>query len=141
MKKIFGFCIAAAVLFASGYWFGSARAVRAAENRVFEMRTYTASAGKLEALKARFRNHTIRLFEKHGMTNIGYWVPLDEPKSANTIVYLLAYKDRATAKAAWDAFRTDPEWVKARTDSEKDGKLTDKTESVFLAPTDFSQMK
>ena len=86
----------------------------AAEDRVFEMRTYYTHEGKLPDLLARFKNHTVKLFEKHGMTNIGYWVPLDEPKSKNTLVYILAYPSRDAAKKAWDAFRVDPEWIKAR---------------------------
>ena len=109
-----------------------------AENRVFEMRTYYTAEGKLENLLTRFRDHTTRLFEKHGMQNIGYWVPKDKP---NTLVYILAYKDEAAAKAAWDAFRQDPEWVKARTASEVNGKLVDKVESVFMRPADFSKIK
>jgi hypothetical protein len=140
-KRLIGCSLAAMTVFAAGYWFGNAQGVRAASDRVFELRTYTAAPGKMEALKTRFRDHTIRMFEKHGITNIGYWVPMDEPKSANTLMYILAYKDRAAAKVQWNAFATDPEWVKARTDSEKDGKLTEKAESLFLTPADFSQMK
>src|SRR6266498_318485 len=88
-----------------------------AENRVFEMRTYTTNEGKLDALLARFRDHTTRLFEKHGMTNIGYWVPKDEPLSKNTLVYILAYPSREAAKKSWDAFRSDPDWQKVQKES------------------------
>lgn len=141
MKRILGTFAAAAAVFSSGYWLGNVRTARADADRVFELRTYTATPGNLEALKTRFRDHTIRLFNKHGMTSIGYWVPMDEPNSANTLIYLLAHKDRESAAAAWTAFRADPEWVKARADSEKNGRITEKVESVFLTPTDFSQMK
>ena len=111
-------------------------------NRVFEMRTYTAAPGKFEALKSRFRDHTIKLFEKHGMTNIGYWVPMDQPASENTLVYILAYPSREAAKKSWDAFRADPAWQAVVKESQKDGTLLAKPpDSVFLNPADFSQIK
>lgn len=109
--------------------------------RVYELRTYTTPEGKLGDLQARFRNHTVKLFEKHGMTNIGYWVPQDAPLSQNTLIYVLAHKDRETAKQSWAAFGKDPDWVKARTASEVNGRLTTQVVSVFMDPTDFSQMK
>lgn len=117
--------------------------VHAAANRVFEIRTYTAAPGKLEALKARFRNHTVKIFEKHGMTNIGYWVPQDAPLKDNTLIYVLAHESREAAAKSWAAFRTDPDWVKARAESEKDGALTAQggVTSVFVDPTDFSAIK
>jgi hypothetical protein len=111
--------------------------------RVFEMRTYTAAPGKFAALQSRFRDHTLRIFEKHGMQNIGYWIPAGAPNSENTIVYILAHKDREAAKKSWAAFGADPEWQKVRTASmAPDGaSLTTKIESVFLNPTDYSPMK
>jgi hypothetical protein len=113
------------------------------KGRVFELRTYTAPEGKLGELQARFRNHTVKLFEKHGMTNIGYWVPQDAPNSQNTLIYILAHKDRETAKQSWAAFGKDPEWVKARTASEANGRLTTQggVVSVFMDPVDFSRLK
>ena len=113
----------------------------AADNRVFELRTYTTLPGKLPDLLARFRDHTTKLFEKHGMQNIGYWVPKDAPRSENTLIYLLAHSSREAAKKSWDAFRADPDWQKAAKASEANGKLVDKVESVFLDPTDFSKIK
>ena len=113
----------------------------AAETRIFEMRTYTSVEGKLEDLLARFRNHTTRFFEKHGMTNVGYWVPKDEPLSKNTLIYLLSHTSRDAAKKSWDGFRADPEWLKARDASEKNGKIVDKVTSVFMDATDFSKLK
>ena len=110
-------------------------------NRVFEIRTYTAAEGKLPALTARFRDHTVKLFEKHGMTNIGYWTPQDAPLSQTTLIYVLAHQSREAAKKSWDGFRNDPEWQKAKAESEKNGALTTKVESVFADPTDFSPMK
>ena len=112
-----------------------------AENRVFEMRTYTTVDGRLDALLTRFRDHTTKLFEKHGMTNIGYWVPQDAPLSKNTLVYVLAYPSREAAKKSWDAFRTDPVWQKAQKESEVSGKIVDHVVSVFMDPADFSKIK
>lgn len=111
------------------------------KGRVYELRTYTTPEGKLGDLQARFRNHTVKLFEKHGMTNIGYWVPQDAPLSQNTLIYVLAHKDRETAKQSWAGFGKDPDWVKARTASEVNGRLTTQVVSVFMDPADFSQLK
>jgi hypothetical protein len=113
----------------------------AAADRVFEFRTYTAMPGKMEALKSRFRDHTIKSFQKNGITSIGYFIPQDAPLSENTIMYLLAYPSRDAAKASWAKFNADPEWVKAKTESEKDGKLVEKVVSVYADPADFSQIK
>jgi NIPSNAP len=116
----------------------------AKDSRVFEMRTYYAAPGKLEDLQARFRNHTVKLFEKHGMTNIGYWVPVNEKTgqpSGNTLVYILAYPSLEARQKSWDGFRTDPAWDTARNESEKNGKLLEKIDSVFLKPTDYSAIK
>lgn len=113
-----------------------------AANRVFELRTYTANPGKFEALKTRFRDHTIRLFEKHGITSIGYWIPVDPPKSENTLIYIIAYPSMEAAKKNWQAFQNDPDWKKAASDSQKDGPiLAGRPESVFMMPADFSQIK
>ena len=113
----------------------------AAAERVFEIRTYTTPPGKLEALKTRFRDHTVQIFNKHGMTSVGYWVPQDAPLSQNTLIYILAHQSREAATKSWADFRADPDWVKATAESEKDGPLTTKVESVFANPTDFSAIK
>jgi len=112
-----------------------------ASNRVFEIRTYTAAPGKLDALKARFRDHTIAIFNTHDMKSIGYWVPQDAPLSQNTLIYILEHPSRDAAKKNWAAFQSDPEWVKARDASQVDGKLVEKVDSVFADPTDFSPIK
>src|SRR5208337_4495040 len=112
-----------------------------AQNRVYELRTYTAVDGKLEAVKARFRDHTIALFKRHGMESIGYFVPQDPERSKNTLIYILAHPSREAAEKNWAAFRADPDWVKAKADSEAAGPIVLKTESVFLTPTDFSMLK
>ncbi|MBM3725360.1 MAG: NIPSNAP family protein [Acidobacteria bacterium] len=112
-----------------------------AQQRVYELRTYYTHPGKLENLLARFRNHTTRIFEKHGMINVGYWVPQDEPARKNTLIYVISHKSRDAAKQSWDAFRKDPEWIAARDASEKDGKIVEKVEAVFMDPVDFSKLK
>ena len=112
--------------------------------RVFELRTYTASPGRLDALNARFRDHTLALFKRHGMEVVGFWMPIDkdkDPAAADKLVYLLAFKSRAAAADAWKAFAADPAWVAARSASEVDGRLTAKVESVFFAATDYSPLK
>jgi hypothetical protein len=112
------------------------------DSRCFEMRTYYAAPGKLEALNARFRDHTCALFKKHGMENIGYWIPTDKAKGAeNTLVYIIAHKNREEAKKSWAAFASDPEWKKAQQASEVDGNLVSKVESVYLGATDYSLIK
>jgi hypothetical protein len=114
----------------------------APDSGAFELRTYTAAPGKLDALHARFRNHTNRLFAKHGMKIVGFWVPSDKDKGAdNTLVYLLRYPDRAAREKAWEDFRKDPAWIAARDASEANGKLVDKVDSVMLTATDYSPMK
>jgi hypothetical protein len=109
--------------------------------RVFELRTYTCNEGKLPDLLARFRNHTMAIFEKHGMTNIAYWVPEDAPASQNTLIYVIAHASREAAKKNWEEFGKDPEWQKVQKESEANGKIVSKVESVFMDPTDFSPMK
>ena len=106
--------------------------------RVFEMRTYITHDGKLDDLQARFRNHTTKFFEKHGMTNVGYWVPRDQP---NTLVYILAYPSKDAATKAGDGFRKDEGWIAARTASEANGPIVAKVISVFMDPTNFSGLK
>jgi NIPSNAP len=113
-----------------------------AGDRVFELRTYTAAPGKLDALNARFRDHTIALFKKHGMEVVGFWEPVDKEAGAGEkLVYLLAHPSRAAAEANWKAFREDPDWVKVKSESEAGGALTSKIESVFLAGTGYSPLK
>jgi hypothetical protein len=110
--------------------------------RVFEMRTYYTHPGRLDALNKRFREHTCKLFEKHGMELIGFWTPQDEKDGkADTLVYLLAFPSRDAAKESWKAFGEDPDWKKARAESEADGPIVKKVVSVFLDPTDYSRIK
>lgn len=118
---------------------GSARAQ--APERVFEIRTYTAAEAKLEALHSRFRDHTLRIFQKHGMTSIGYFKPQDAPLSQNTLIYVLAHPNRDAAKKNWAAFAADPEWQKVAAESQVGGRLVTKVDSVFADPADYSPMK
>jgi NIPSNAP protein len=121
---------------------GPLAAQPAAGGRVFELRTYTTPPGKLDALNTRFREHTLALFKKHGMEVVGFWEPVDKEAGAGEkLVYLLSHQSRAAAEAAWKAFRADPEWLKAKADSEKDGPILLKFESVFLTATDYSPLK
>jgi NIPSNAP len=111
------------------------------DTRSFELRTYVAAPGKLDALLARFRDHTTALFEKHGMENLGYWVAHDpDGGPTETLIYLLAHESRPAAKESWAAFYVDPDWVEAKAASEVGGPLTTSVASVFLAPTDFSAL-
>ena len=126
---------------ALGFWFGRATTASAASNHVFEVRTYTAEPGKLDALHARFRDHTRQIFEKHGMHSVGYWAPMDEPLAQNTLIYILSFPSRDAAKKSWDEFRADPEWQKVQKESEANGKLVDHVVSVFANPLDFSAIK
>jgi hypothetical protein len=112
-----------------------------AADKVYELRTYTTYEGRLDALKARFRDHTIAIFNRHGMTSIGYWVPTDPEKSKNTLIEIIAHPSMDEAKKHWDEFRNDPEWKKVSADSEKDGKIVSHVESVYMTPTDFSKLK
>jgi len=124
-----------------GFQLGRSTTARAAGNHVFEVRTYTAEPGKLDALHARFRDHTVQIFNKHGMTSVGYFAPTDEPLSKNTLIYILEFPSRDAAKKSWDEFRNDPEWQKVQKESEANGKLVTKVESVFAEPTDYSPLK
>lgn len=112
-----------------------------ATDRVFELRTYTAPEGKLDELLARFRNHTLRIFEKHGMTNVGYWIPQDSTLRDNTLIYLLAHPSREAADQAWRNFSADPEWQQVAEESQRDGRILTSVTRVWLDPTDFSPMR
>ena len=118
-----------------------------AGERFFEMRTYIAHVGKLADLHKRFREHTNRLFQKHGMTLVGYWTPVADakgqttPEAANTLVYILAYPSREAREKSWKDFMADPDWQAAYKESHKNGPLVDKVISQFLKPTDYSPIK
>jgi hypothetical protein len=106
--------------------------------RVFELRTYTSHENRLGDVVARFKNHTTRFFERHGITNVGYWIPTDQP---NTLIYIVSHPSREQAKKNWEAFQKDPEWIAAREASMANGPIVVKTQSVFMEPTEFSPIK
>lgn len=110
-------------------------------NRLFELRTYTTHPGKLDALHARFRDHTNRIFTKHGMDLVGYWTPQEDDGAKNTLIYILAYPSRAARDKSWEGFFRDPQWQKVSAESRKDGPIVKKVESKFLIPTDYSPIK
>ena len=109
-----------------------------ASTTVFELRVYHAAPGKLGDLLARFREHTTKLFEKHGMKNVAYWTPVDEPERGNMLVYILQHPSRDAATANWKSFQDDPEWKRVKEESEAHGKLAEKIDSTFMSLTDFS---
>ena len=139
------FVVYSAALLLAGFVAGNLtnRAVVQAQaaNRVFELRTYTAPEGKLTDLHKRFRDHTMRIFQKHGMTNVGYWQPQDEPRASNTLIYIISHPSREAAKASWAAFSADPEWKKVSAESQVNGRIVEKVDSVFMNATDYSPIK
>jgi hypothetical protein len=138
-KKPVLFAFATAV-FVSGFVLGNV--VRAQpEKKVFEMRTYTAPEGKLGDLDKRFRDHTMRIFKKHGMESVGYWHPQDAPDSQNTLIYVISHTSREQAKKNWAEFGADPEWQKVSTESQVNGRIVSKVVSVFMDATDYSPLK
>jgi hypothetical protein len=141
--KILHVLIAIGAALAVGYWFGRTTTAAAAgtNGKVFEIRTYTAEPGKLDALHSRFRDHTLQIFKNHGMHSVAYFAPTDEPMSKNTLTYILSFPSRDAAKKSWEAFRADPEWQKVSKESEVNGKLVTKVDSVFAEATDYSPMK
>jgi hypothetical protein len=127
--------------FVAGQWLDVGDAEAQGRGKVFELRTYTSPDGRLNDLVARFRNDTLRIFEKHGMHNVGYWLPTDAPASSNTLIYILAHDSREAATQSWAAFRADPEWKAVTDRTQANGPIVTKVDSVFLEATDFSPMK
>ena len=109
--------------------------------RVYELRTYYCVPGRLEALHKRFKDHTLKLFEKHGMKNEMYWTPTDPKQKDHVLIYVVSHDSLEAAKKSWDAFRADPDWIKAKDASEKDGKIVDNVVSVYMTATEFSPKK
>jgi hypothetical protein len=128
-------------VFASGFVAGSVVRAQTDSKRVFELRTYTSPEGKLGDLHKRFRDHTMRIFKKHGMENIGYWQPQDPPDSQNTLIYIVSHQSREQAKKNWAEFQADPEWQKVSAESQVNGRIVSKVVSVFMDATDYSPLK
>jgi hypothetical protein len=129
--------IAALILFASPVSAADAPAA----NKVYELRIYKTEPGKLDALHARFRDYTCKLFKKHGIEVIGFWTPAEGDEAKTTLIYIVAFPSVEAQKAAWQAFRADPEWAKAKAESEKEGALAKDVQSKNLKPTDYSPMR
>ena len=110
-------------------------------SRVFELRTYHCAPGKLDALLTRFRDHTMRIFERHGMHNAGYFLPADEPAKGNTLVYIISHASREKADQNWKEFTADPEWQNVKAASEGNGKLVEKIDRDYMTAADFSPLK
>ena len=133
--------ISAAALVPAADLFASAKETIGAApdaSLVYELRVYHCFDGKLPDLHRRFREHTMKIFEKHGMKNIAYWTPMDEPQKSNTLYYIIAHPSREAAAANWKAFGEDPEWQAVQKASETNGKIVEKVDSTFLTLTDFS---
>lgn len=125
-----------------GYRLGQTTTAKAdTSGKVFEIRTYTAPPGKLDALHARFRDHTLSIFKKHGMNSVAYFAPTDEPRSKDTLIYILSFPNRDAATKAWADFRDDPEWQRVSKESEANGRIVAKVDSVFAQATDYSPLK
>lgn len=107
---------------------------------IYEYRVYEAAPGKLEALHARFRNHTLGIFERHGIKNIGYWTSAVGDYS-DRLIYIVAFEDEGQRERAWASFRADPEWNEVRSASEVDGPLTSRIYNSLLSPTDYSPLQ
>jgi hypothetical protein len=110
----------------------------AGADAVYELRIYHVVPGKLDELLARFRDHTMKIFDRHGMKSVAYWTPVDDPHKVNTLVYILQHPSRAAADTNWSAFRDDPEWKSVKAKSEENGKLVEKVDSTYMRLTDFS---
>jgi len=107
---------------------------------VYELRTYTATPGNLDNLLTRFRDHTMRIFEKHGMTNVAYWVPLDPELADDTLIYILRHDSMSAAQASWRAFGSDPEWQEVNEASNRNGPILDSVVRQYMTMTDYSPM-
>ena len=143
--KIFRTGALVALSFAAGSFltarFMKTDTVNAAGGRVFELRVYHTMPGRLPALQARFRDHTISIFNKHHMTSIGYWTPQDAPLKDNELIYIISHPSREEAKKNWAEFGADPEWKEVAKASEADGKIVEKVDSTYMDPTDYSMLK
>jgi hypothetical protein len=144
MKKIFllaALCVTPLLALASDPAAAAPASVSVArDSRCFELRTYYPAPGKFEELHKRFRDHTNKLFVKHGMELVAYWVPSDKDKGEK-LIYVLAHKSREAAQKSWKEFMEDPEWKKVHAESEVNGKLVEKVESIYMLATDYSPMK
>jgi hypothetical protein len=143
MKTLFCISVVFGIL-AAGMAMWAAKASAADPNaggKVYELRVYKANPGKLEALHARFRDHTCKLFQKHGIELVGFWTPTQGEDAKDTLIYIVAHPNAEAQKKNFKAFLDDPEWKKAKADSEKDGVLVKKVESTMMKAADYSPIK
>lgn len=140
MKRLATGSVAAGLLLVGRAW-GVADEKAAESEKVFELRTYHCNEGKLDDLHKRFRDHTMKLFEKHGIHNVGYWVPSEGPAAKDTLIYIVSHPSREAAKKNFAAFAADPDWQAAYKRSHENGELVKKIESVFMKATDYSPIK
>jgi NIPSNAP protein len=134
------FIVVTLAAFAAGWSLGQEKK----SSRVYELRTYTTLPGRLPALNKRFAEHTMKLFEKHGMKNEMYWTPLDDERKDNTLIYVVSHDSREAADKSWKAFGADPEWQKVAAESQTEaagGKIVEKVERVWMKLTDYSPGK
>jgi len=131
---------AAAALFVPSLLSASRKATGGAQpaTAVYELRVYHTAPGKLPDLLTRFREHTIKIFDQHGMKSIAYWIPTDEPDKSNTLIYILYHPSREAAAANWKSFQDDPNWKSVKEKSEANGKIVEKVDSTYMALADFS---
>src|SRR5437016_14112546 len=136
MKPLKPLLLVAMLLMAAwvGYATHDAQGGKKVDTRVFELRTYYIHPGRMKAMNARFRDHTNKLLEKHGMKLVGFWTPTKAEDADKQLIYIVEHASEAAAKKSWDTFRADPDWQAARDASEKDGKIVDKVVSTFLQP-------
>lgn len=135
--------VAALTVGLGAFWTGvSVGQERKANTRVYELRTYTALPGRLPALNKRFAEHTLKLFEKHGMRNEMYWIPTDAARKDNTLIYVISHESQEAADKSWKDFQADSDWIKVRDTSEVDGTILVKApERVFMRLTAYSPGK
>ena len=135
----------AALSFAAGsiatYKFANPARVSADANKVYELRVYHAMPGRLGDIVKRFKDDTRKEFDKHNMTSIGYWVPQDDPRKSNELIYILSHPSREAATKNWKDFATSPEWKAIVARTEANGKIVDHVDSTYMDPTDFSALK
>lgn len=126
---------------AGAFWLGRSTGEEKNMPRVYELRTYTTLEGRLPALEKRFKDHTLQLFEKHGMKNGMYWKPTDPKLKDNTLIYVVSHDSMEAAKKSWAAFQADPEWKQVRDASEADGKIVAKVDAVYMELAEWSPVK
>ena len=141
MRRLLKLALTSLSLLIVGFWASTFLTTLAQDQVVYELRTYTATPGNLDKLHARFRDHTTRIFRKHGMEVMGYWTPTDAEKAANTLIYVLKHNSREAADTSWAAFIADPEWTEVAEASNADGPILSSIENEYMIATDYSPLQ